>query len=63
MTHPRQFLRDIYDELGADQHAALASFTPPRDASLEAPPHLTQHNATSSTVPAVHAGTGRACRP
>ena len=43
MTHPRQFLRDIYDQLGADQQAALALvYAAAVDGSLETPLALTE---------------------
>jgi Novel STAND NTPase 3 len=42
MTHPRQFLRDIYDQSGADQQAALALvYAAAVDGSLEPPLALT----------------------
>jgi hypothetical protein len=62
MTHPRQFLRDIYDQLGADQQAALALvYAAAVDGSLEIPLALTEAQRDiidrgGSTI----AGTGKA---
>jgi hypothetical protein len=43
MTHPRQFLRDVYEQLGADQQAALALvYAAAVDGSLENPLSLTE---------------------
>lgn len=42
MTHPRPFLRNVYDELSADQHAALALVYAAAAGSLENPPILTE---------------------
>jgi hypothetical protein len=42
MTHPRQFLRDVYDQLGVDQQAALSLvYAVAAGGSLEAPLSLT----------------------
>jgi hypothetical protein len=42
MTHPRQFLRDVYEQLGAGQQAALALvYAAAIDGSLESPLALT----------------------
>ena len=62
MTHPRQFLRDIYDQLGADQQAALALvYAAAVDGSLEAPLQLTpeQRDIIDRAGGSI-AGTGRA---
>ena len=62
MTHPRQFLRDIYDQLGADQQAALALvYAAAVDGSLEAPLQLTpaQRDIIDRSGGSI-AGTGRA---
>jgi hypothetical protein len=43
MTHPRQFLRDVYEQLSADQQAALALvYAAAIDDSLENPLSLTE---------------------
>ena len=62
MTHPRQFLRDIYDQLGANQQAALALvYAAAVDGSLEAPLQLTpaQRDIIDRAGGSI-AGTGRA---
>jgi hypothetical protein len=40
MTHPRQFLRDVYGQLGPDQQAALTLVYAAPDGTLTSPPSL-----------------------
>jgi hypothetical protein len=42
MTHPRQFLMDVYDQLGSGQQAALALVYAAPDGNLESPLAFTE---------------------